>query len=47
MRTSCIAQGILFNALWQPEPTGSPKGGDIRLCVDDSLCCTAETTTTS
>ena len=26
MRTYCIAQGTLFNALWLPEQEGSPKG---------------------
>ena len=26
MRTYCVAQGTLLNALWGPECEGSPKG---------------------
>ena len=34
MRTDCIAQGTLLNALWRPEWEGKPKGrGDIYVCV--------------
>ena len=33
MRTYFIAQGTLFNSLWRPEWDGSPKGGDIRICM--------------
>ena len=25
MRTSCVGQGTLLNALWEPEWEGSPK----------------------
>ena len=26
MRTDCVAQGTLLNALWRPEWEGKPKG---------------------
>ena len=45
MRTDCIAEGTLLNALWWPIWKGNPRG-DIRIHVADSLSCTAETTTT-
>ena len=47
MRTYCIAQGTLLNALWGPKWEGNPKKrGDICIGIADSLCFTAETNTT-
>ena len=43
MRTSCVAQGTLLSALKGKE---MQKRVAVCLCVDDSLCCTAETNTT-
>ena len=45
MRTYCIAQGTLLNALWCPKWEGNPKRrGYIHRA--DSFCCAAETNTT-
>ena len=43
MKTYCVAQGTLRNALWWPEWERNPKKRDIRICIADSLCCTVET----
>ena len=43
MRTYCIAQGTLLNALWQPKWEGNSKKMDICICLVDSFCCTVET----
>ena len=40
MRTSCVAQGTLLSALKGKE---MQKRVDVCICVDGSLCCTAET----
>ena len=46
MRTYHIAHGTLLNALWWPKWEGNPKRGDVCIRMADSLCCTAENTTT-
>ena len=43
MRTFCIAQGTLLNALDGKEVL---KGGDMCMCKADSFCYTSETNTT-
>lgn len=46
MRTDYIEQGTLLNALDDLNGKEILKGGDICICVVDSLCCTAETNIT-
>ena len=46
MRTYCIAQGTLLNALWWSKWEGNPERGDICISIADSLFCTVETNTT-
>ena len=38
--------GTLLNVVGWPQREGSPKGGDICICIADSFCSTAETNTT-
>ena len=49
MRTYCTAQGPLLSALWRRTLNGKEiqKSGDVCTHIADSLCCTAETNTTS
>ena len=55
MGSCCIAQGAQLSALWCPRGVGrggrgrreTLEGGDICTHIADSLCCTAETNTTS
>ena len=44
MRTCCSAQAAVFSALRSPNGKETPKGGDMHLCVADSLCRTAGNT---
>ena len=46
MRTYCIAQRTLFNALCSPKWREILKRVDIGIHAADSVCCTAETNTT-
>ena len=46
MKTCCIAQGTLLNALWRPEGEGHPKGRGYLYFTAGSLCCTTETNVT-
>ena len=45
MKTYCITQGTLLNALWGPTWQGNPKkrGWVTCICIAESLCCTVET----
>ena len=52
MGSSCIAQGDQLGALWPPRGVGwggwegdarGKRYGDVRICIADSLCYTAET----
>ena len=45
MKTYCIPQGILLNALWWPKWEGNPKRGNIHMCMANSLCCSVEINT--
>ena len=45
MRTYCIAQGNLLNALWWPKQKRNPKRGGMCIHRVDSLCCTVENNT--
>ena len=55
MGSSCRVQGVQLSALWCPRGVGrggrgrreTLEGGDICTHIADSLCCTAETNTTS
>ena len=38
-----IAQRTLLKALWWAEWKEIQKGGDVCVCMADSLCCTVET----
>ena len=43
VRTYCIAQGTLLNALWSPKWEGSPERKvGICICMADSSCCAVE-----
>ena len=42
MRTYCIMQGNLLNALWWPKWDGHPKEGKHVFCMTDSFFCTVE-----
>ena len=44
MRTCCSAQAAVFSALRSPNGKETPKGGDMHLCMADSLCRTAGNT---
>ena len=46
MRTYCIAQGTLLNALWWPNWEGNPRKRGYTYTCDYSLCCIEETNTT-
>ena len=46
MRTYCIAQGTLLNALGDLSGMEIQKRGDAGMCIADALCCTVETSTT-
>ena len=46
MRTRCIAQGTLFNALYDLNGKEIQKRGDVCKYIADSPCYTAETNTT-
>ena len=46
MRTRYIAQGTLFNALYDLNGKEIQKRGDTCVCMADSLCFTAETNAT-
>ena len=48
MRTYCITEETLLNALWGPKWQGNPKqrGWVTCICVAESLCYTVETNRT-
>ena len=46
MRTYCIAQGTLLDALGDLSGMEIQKRGDTGMCIADSLCCMVETSTT-